>query len=51
MSEIKRDNNQPSKYPELNDYELEIVCGGTCGIGNYCDGPKRDDPDEPETKL
>ena len=29
MSEIKQDNNQPSKYQELNDCELEVVCGGT----------------------
>ena len=28
MSEIKQDNNQPSKYQELNDLELEVVCGG-----------------------
>ena len=29
MSEIKQENNQPSKYQELNDVELEVVCGGT----------------------
>ena len=28
MSEIKQENNQPSKYQELNDLELEVVCGG-----------------------
>ena len=28
MSEIKQDNNQLSKYQELNDCELEVVCGG-----------------------
>ena len=29
MSQIKQVNNQPSKYQELNDGELEVVCGGT----------------------
>ena len=29
MSKNKKANNQPSKYQELNDFELEIVCGGT----------------------
>ena len=29
MSKAKKENNQPSKYQELNDSELEIVCGGT----------------------
>ena len=29
MSKTKKENNQPSKYKELNDFELEIVCGGT----------------------
>ena len=29
MSKAKKENNQPSKYQELNDFELEIVCGGT----------------------
>ena len=29
MSKIKQVNNQPSKYQELNDFELEVVCGGT----------------------
>ena len=30
MSKTKKQNNQPSKskYQELNDFELEIVCGG-----------------------
>ena len=28
MSEIKQENNQLSKYQELNDLELEVVCGG-----------------------
>ena len=32
MSEIKQDNNQPSKYQELNDCELEVVCGGTAAV-------------------
>ena len=29
MSKTKKENNRPSKYKELNDSELEIVCGGT----------------------
>ena len=29
MSKDKKENNQQSKYKELNDFELEIVCGGT----------------------
>lgn len=36
MSKTKKANNQPSKYQELNDFELEIVCGGTqvkCNAG------------------
>lgn len=28
MSEIKQENNQMFRYEELNDSELEIVCGG-----------------------
>ncbi|MEA5514143.1 hypothetical protein [Nodularia sp. UHCC 0506] len=28
MSKIKKENNKPSKYQELNDLELEVVCGG-----------------------
>ena len=28
MSEIKQENDQSSKYQELNDLELEVVCGG-----------------------
>ena len=28
MSEIKQDRNRSSKYQELNDCELEVVCGG-----------------------
>ena len=28
MSEIKQENNQASKYQELDDLELEVVCGG-----------------------
>ena len=38
MSEIKQENNQPSKYQELNDFELEIVCGGI----NDCVGNAKD---------
>ena len=36
MLKTKKENNQPSKYQELNDSELEIVCGGTqvkCNAG------------------
>ena len=29
MSEIKQENDRASKYQELNDLELEVVCGGT----------------------
>ena len=29
MSKTKKENHQQSKYKELNDSELEIVCGGT----------------------
>ena len=29
MSKTRKENNQPSKYQELNDFELEIVCSGT----------------------
>ena len=29
MSKTKKENNQPSKYQELNDFELEIICGGS----------------------
>ena len=32
MSEIKQDNERASKYKELNDCELEIVCGGTGAV-------------------
>ena len=32
MSEIKQENNQPSKYQELNDLELEVVCGGVAVV-------------------
>ena len=28
QSEIKQENNQPTEYRELNDSELEVVCGG-----------------------
>lgn len=28
MSKTKTENNKPSKYQELNDFELEVVCGG-----------------------
>lgn len=29
MSKTKKENNQPSKYQELNNFELEIICGGS----------------------
>ncbi|MBE9048233.1 hypothetical protein IQ255_28240 [Pleurocapsales cyanobacterium LEGE 10410] len=55
MSEIKQENNRPSKYQELNDYELEIVCGGACGTPfgppDCEDGPVKDDPELPREKL
>jgi len=36
MSDIKQENNQPSKYLQLNDFELEVVCGGGGGAnGEY----------------
>ena len=36
MSEIKQNNNQSSKYQEIDDFELEIICGG--GYSQYdCD--------------
>ncbi|MBE9048232.1 hypothetical protein IQ255_28235 [Pleurocapsales cyanobacterium LEGE 10410] len=28
MSKTKKDNDRPSKYQELSDCELEVVCGG-----------------------
>ena len=34
MSKTKKENNQPSKYQELNDFELEIICGGS--IATVC---------------
>ena len=37
MSEIKQENNQISAYQELNDFELEIICGGetaNCNTSN-----------------
>ena len=34
MSKTKKENNQPSKYQELNDFELEIICGGN--IATVC---------------
>ena len=33
MSEIKQENNQSSKYQELDDFELEVICGGAI---NHC---------------
>ena len=41
MSEIKQENNQPSKYQELNDCELEIICGGG-GRRALCDTDAKD---------
>lgn len=29
MSKTKQENNQPSKYKELDNFELEIICGGS----------------------
>ena len=51
MSKTKKENNRPSKYQELNDFELEVVCGGGCGPATDCDGPVRDEPEEVETKI
>ncbi|MEA5514142.1 hypothetical protein [Nodularia sp. UHCC 0506] len=34
MSKTKTENNKPSKYQELNDLELEVVCGGS-GLGTW----------------
>ncbi|MEA5514141.1 hypothetical protein [Nodularia sp. UHCC 0506] len=43
MSKTKTENNKPSKYQELNDFELEVVCGGA--VINICDS----DVSAPET--
>lgn len=29
MSKTKKENNRSSKYQELSNFELEIICGGT----------------------
>ena len=29
MSKTKQENNQPSKYKELDNFELEVICGGS----------------------
>ena len=42
MSKTKQENNQPPKYQELNDFELEIICGGSTVVinskNNLCRG-------------
>ena len=32
MSKTKKENDRPSKYTELNDSELEVVCGGASAV-------------------
>ena len=37
MSKTKQENNQPSKYKELDNFELEIICGGSVTICSSSD--------------
>ena len=51
MSKTKKENNQPSKYQELNDFELEIICGGTTTVCSSSDVNGKDFVEETPASI